>query len=121
MSSFEKVKFYSRNKDSNFSVHCKVTRTIHLNKHMSLRAGNTLYHRVLENQREFWVVDGFRFGDTSNQDKVWKVKRDRVSGRFFFVNLGIAGLKKWKLPDITDPRYEDETYIALHGGPTNNS
>lgn len=72
---------------------------------MALRAGETLYFRVVDANREFWIVDGYTMND---HDMCWKVKRDRVSGRFFFVNLGVHG-KKWRLPDIHDPRFGDES------------
>jgi hypothetical protein len=67
---------------------------------MSQWAGATLYLRVSDGAREVYIPQGLTL--ESHPHSCWKVKKD-PTGKSFFVN--VAGLgKKWRLPDIYDPK-----------------
>ena len=81
---------------------------------MSVWAGATLYLRVVDGHRELYVPQGLSL--EKHAHSCWKVKRDPLSNRTFFVN--VAGLgKKWRLPDIYDPK----NTLFLHGRDTAQS
>lgn len=79
---------------------------------MSLWAGATLYLRVQDSGREVYVPQGLTL---QHQHACWKLKRDPVSAKAFYVNMGGLG-KKWRLPDIYDPR--NEHYLQGKPAPT---
>ena len=68
-------------------------------------SGQTLYNRTVDEKgREHYVPRGYTLADAAY---CWRLKQDPASGKYFFVNAGGMG-KKWKLPDLADPSFQQE-------------